>query len=81
MSVVLCLADSSRRLRKGREVPQAVVSTCSKTSAIVRSIFDHLVGAGEEHWRNVNIERFSRSEIDNKGVLKPGRLCLGLFVC
>jgi hypothetical protein len=35
------------------------------------SLFDHLVGTGEQRGRNVNAERPSRLQVDDE--LKPGR--------
>ena len=43
----------------------------------LRASFDHLVGAGEQRWKNVQAERLCRRQIDDK--IKFGRLLDGNF--
>jgi hypothetical protein len=56
-----------------RDVPKAAVSNRSKAD----NLFDHLVGAGEQHRRNLKAERLGSFEVDYQfelGRLQDGQI-------
>jgi hypothetical protein len=64
MSVVPPIATASVLATNGRDVPIASLTQCSR-----QSLFDHLVGAGEQRWRHREAERLRSLEIDHQFVL------------
>ena len=52
--------------------PSVSAITCREQSQQTASLFDHLVGAGEQRWWNLEAERLRGLEIDEQ--LEPCRL-------
>ena len=55
------IADMRADLDRRGFVPKAVVSNRSKPT-----LFDHLVGAAEQHWRNIEAKRLGGLEVDHQ---------------
>ena len=68
-------AGADRGLRDGHVCFGPLSDSCSAVNCV---LFDHLVGACEQHRRHVEAERLRGIQVDDK--LEPGRLLDGKFI-
>src|SRR5262245_47040618 len=61
MSALVRFADSRRTCCKGREVPGSDICTAANST-----LLDHLVGTGEQSWRDLDAEHLSGCQIDDE---------------
>jgi len=62
MSALPPKADIGTQSWNVRFVPKADILRCSKE----RRLFDHLVGASEQRWRNSQFERLGGRQVDEQ---------------